>query len=184
MTPVVDALDRLGIAYYVGGSLASSTHGAPRSTRDVDLVAAMAAHHAGPFARSLESEYYVDEEAVREAIQQRRSFNAIHLGTMIKVDVFIPAGQPFDRSELARARPEKLEESPSGRAFMVASPEDIILRKMIWYRMTGERSDRQWDDVIGVFRVQLILDDAYLDRWAGELGVADLLARARQDADR
>lgn len=183
MTPVVEALERLGIPYYVGGSLASSTHGAPRSTRDVDLVAAMAPHHAAPFARALEADYYVDEDAVREAIAQRRSFNVISLATMIKVDVFIPAGQPFDRSELARARPERLDESPTGRPYMVASPEDVILRKLIWYRMTGESSERQWDDVLGVFGVQLALDDAYLDRWADHLGIADLLARARRDAD-
>lgn len=184
MTPVVDVLERLGVRYHIGGSLASSTHGAPRSTRDIDLVADLAPSHAGPLTRALEAKYYVDEDAAREAIERRRSFNVIHLATMIKVDLFIPAARPFDRVEQTRARPEKLDDSPDGREFVVASPEDIVLRKLVWYRMTGERSERQWDDVIGVMRVQARLDWAHLDRWADDLAVADLLARARREAVR
>ena len=183
LTPVVELLDRLGVRYHIGGSVASSTYGAPRATMDVDLVAALQPEHASTLARALQTTYYVDEDAVREAIARRGSFNVIHLETMIKVDVFVPATRAFDRQEMDRARPQTLDLAPGARTFSVKSPEDLILRKLEWYRAGGEVSERQWGDVQGVLKVQgPALDRAYLCEWAQQLGVADLLERALQDA--
>lgn len=87
VTPVVDVLERLGVAYHIGGSFASSAYGVPRATADVDLVADLRPQHVQPFVDALQAGYYVEEATIREALQRRRSFNVIHLHTMLKVDV-------------------------------------------------------------------------------------------------
>jgi len=183
MAPVVAVFEELGVRYHVGGSLASSAHGAPRSTRDVDLVADLVPTQIAAIARRLEADYYVEESAIRVAIARRSSFNVIHLGTMIKVDVFILGREALDQLEMDRARLQEIDDSPDARPYMVSSPEDIILRKLRWYRISREVLAQQMDDVVGVMRLQLdALDRSYLDRWAAELGVSDLLERARQAA--
>jgi hypothetical protein len=183
LTPVVDALEALGVAYHLGGSVASSAHGLPRSTVDVDLVAELAPPHVSELVERLREAYYVEADAVRRAIAARGSFNVIHLATMLKVDVFVPRGRPFDREAARRAAPHPLEEAVGARAFVLASPEDVILTKLEWYRAGGELSERQWHDVLGVLRVKgPMLDFPYLERWAAELGVGDLLGRARAEA--
>jgi hypothetical protein len=183
LTPVVDALDALGVAYHLGGSVASSAHGMPRSTLDVDLVAELEPEHVPGLVERLRDAYYVEPDAVQRAIAARRSFNVIHLATMLKVDVFVPQGRAFDREAARRASPQPLEEAVDARPFVLASPEDVILAKLEWYRAGGGVSERQWDDVLGVLRVKgPTLDSAYLERWAAELGVSDLLMRARADA--
>jgi hypothetical protein len=73
----------------VGGSLASSLHGIPRSTNDVDLVADLQARHVDPLIRALADRFYVPEDRVRDAVERRASFNVIHLETMFKVDIFV-----------------------------------------------------------------------------------------------
>jgi hypothetical protein len=183
LAPVVDALEALGVAYHLGGSVASSAHGLPRATVDVDLVAELGPHHVSGLVERLREAYYVEPDAVRRAIATRASFNVIHLETMLKVDVFVPKGRPFDREAARRAAPHPLEETPGARAFVIASPEDVILAKLEWYRAGGEVSERQWHDILGVLRVRgPALDFAYLERWAAELGVVDLLGRARTEA--
>jgi hypothetical protein len=182
--PVVDALEELGVPYYVGGSLASSTHGIARSSIDADVVADLGPGHVGPLVRALGGAYYVSEDRVAAAVQARRSFNLIHLETMFKVDVFVTKGRPFDRQAFARARTETLEDVPEARAFVVASPEDTVLAKLEWFRAGGEVSERQWADVVGVLKTGGdALDRAYLRRWAPAIGVMDLVERAVLDAD-
>lgn len=103
------------------------------------------------------------------------------LDTMLKVDVFIPKTRLFDQEELRRVQLKVLEGSK--RSFYTASPEGTILNKLEWYKMGGEVSDRQWNDILGVLKVQgTNLDMTYLQRWASSLGVADLLGRALVDA--
>jgi hypothetical protein len=172
---VVDALEQLQVPYLIGGSLASTVHGEPRATLDSDVVAALRAEHAGPLVQLLRNEFYVDEAAVREAVRDRRSFNAIHLATMFKVDVFVLKERPFDRAQLERAALQLVATDPELRAY-VASAEDTILAKLEWYRRGGEVSERQWRDVSGIVRVQgERLDWKYLELQAASLGVADLL---------
>jgi hypothetical protein len=102
---------------------------------------------------------------------------------MVKVDVFIPEDRAFNRQEMQRAVPRTLQTDQGARAFAVKSPEDLVLRKLIWYRAGREASEQQWNDVVGVLRVQVgRLDGEYLSRWAVELAVADLLERALAEA--
>jgi len=181
IAPVVEALEELGVTYHFGGSVASSVHGIPRLTIDADLVADLRLEHVRPLVKQLEAEYYIDADAVRDAIRRRSSFNAIHLDTMLKVDVFIPKTRAFDQEELRRTRQEVLVEGT--RPFYMASPEGTILNKLEWYRMGGEVSDRQWNDILGVLKVKgTALDMAYMQRWAKALQVTDLLERALVEA--
>lgn len=180
---VIETLEDLGIAYHLGGSIASSIHGTPRQTRDIDIAVDLPSSAVAAFAARLQQEFYLDEERIRAAVQRKTSFNLIHLQTGLKIDVFVRRAEPFDLSEFQRhARYRLLQEPP--RDVMVKSAEDIVLRKLLWYRIGHEVSDRQWSDVQGVLKTQgEKLDRIYLRRWAAELQVLDLLERALSEAD-
>ena len=176
---VAGALRQLGVAFALGGSWASSLQGDARTTHDADITAEPFPGQEATFAAAFGPDYYVSQIAIREAIHRQSSFNVIHLPSGFKVDVFIRKNTPFARSVLARRKPSIIPGDPP-EPIDVVSPEDIILLKLEWFRLGGETSDRQWGDVLGVLRVQAErLDDAYLDHWAAELNVGDLLAKAR-----
>lgn len=178
MLKVIEALEELDSPYLVGGSYASSAHGIARATMDIDILAAIPAKQAGALAAKLGPGFYADEGAIRNAIMAKRSFNVIHLDTMFKVDVFVSKRDPFDLKQLERRTLEVVLRDPERSAYL-ASPEDIILSKLRWYRKTNEKSERQWSDVLGVMSVQAgKLDLEYLKQWANELSVSDLLERA------
>lgn len=159
---IVNAFDTLGVEYVVGGSLASSVYGIPRATQDVDLVAKMNAAHAEPLARLLRSDFYVDVDMILDAVRRRASFNVIHLATMFKADVFVMKGDSWSREEMQRARAEELTGPQGPLTIRFASPEDTLLHKLVWYRLGNEISDRQWGDILGVFKVQgSLLDDEH-----------------------
>lgn len=182
-TPVVEALDRLAVPYSVVGSVASSAHGLARATLDVDLVADLKAQHAQPLADTLSSAYYVDADAVHDAVKRRAMFNVVHLETMLKIDIYVLSARPFDQESFRRRQKATLEESKEARSFSLDTPEDTVLHKLEWYRAGHEVSDRQWGDIVGVLRVQAdALDFDYMLRWATELAVDDLLERARREA--
>jgi len=179
---VADIFERLNIDYFAGGSLASSIHGEPRSTVDIDLIADLRPAHVAPVLSALEKDFYVTEEAMTEAIRFTASFNAIHLATAVKVDVYVAGADPFNAERLAHRQRAQIWPEPPGELF-VDTAEHIVLRKLEWYRRGDEVSDRQWRDVVGVLRVQQgQLDEARMDHWAERLGVTDLLQRAREDA--
>jgi len=175
---VVDVLEKLGIDYVIGGSLASALHGVARATMDSDIVADFGEEHVIPFVDALKSTFYVDDEMIRDAIRAHRSFNVIHLATLFKVDIFVAKEREFDRLQIARRSSYVLSAERNESAY-VASAEDTILAKLEWYRMGDEVSDRQWKDILGVIKVQSDkLDMEYLRRGANLLKVADLLERA------
>ena len=175
---VVKVFEELGIAYHIGGSLASSAFGIARSTLDVDIVAEIKPHQASDIYENLREEFYVDAEMILSAIQKQSSFNLIHLETLFKVDVFPLKNHPFDHQAFQRRLQKSFSEDASQQLFF-ATPEDIILHKLVWYK-TGEGvSDRQWIDVQGVLKVQGDqLDMVYLKGWAKGLTVFNLLMKA------
>lgn len=176
---VIGLLERLGVDYHLGGSYASSIHGVPRQTQDVDLVVDLDEASVEALLVRLPDGYYSDLDSARDAVQRRRSFNLIHLASGVKLDLFVSGAEPFDREELSRSREVRLPSAPE-RPLRVKSAEDTILRKLQWFRLGGEVSERQWDDVQGILDSQgAALDFDYLGRWATALGLEDLLARAR-----
>lgn len=179
---VIGCFEKVGIAYYIGGSVASSAYGIARATMDVDLVADIKIPQVNRLVQALETDYYIDAETIREAIHRSTSFNLIHLDTMLKIDVFIVEDQPYDSEALARRCADTLEEE-SPRTFYLSSAEDIILSKLRWYQKGGGVSEQQWKDVLGVLKVQADkLDLEYLKNWASRLNVSDLLNRSFDDA--
>lgn len=144
----------------------------------MDLVADLPSGSVDEFCSLLKDTFYVDADMIREAIQRRASFNIVHLGTMFKADIFIMKGDSWSREEMSRVREEEI--ASLGRSIRFASPEDVLLHKLIWYKLGNEISDRQWGDILGVIRVQGdSLEQDYLDRWADILEISNLLRRAR-----
>lgn len=173
-------LDALGIVHTIGGSIASSIAGEPRSTVDIDIVAALGESDVPQLVAALSADFYVNDEALHRAVRERSSANVIHQATQLKVDIFVAGGTPLDEQQLRRRLAVEVAE---GRTLHVHPPEDILLQKLRWYRKGGEASDRQWRDILGIIRVQAQqLDRDYLRANAPVLGVADLLARALSDA--
>ncbi|KAB2967096.1 MAG: hypothetical protein F9K18_04715 [Thermoanaerobaculia bacterium] len=188
--PVEDALDTLlavasalhavGAPFVVSGSIASSLQGIPRSTRDVDLVADLRPEQVLPFCERLSPGFYVDPERVRHGVARRSSFNVIDLARGFKVDVCLAGDDAASRQQFLRSQPVEVR---PGEAVPFASAEDVVIHKLRRYRMGGDVSERQWLDVLGVLKVQKpTIDRDYLACWAAELGVADLLARALDEA--
>ena len=179
---IAAALERLGIRYVIGGSLASVAFGEPRGTLDVDVAADIGPEGVAPFLAALAGSFLVDQAWAAEEVRRHGSFQAIHAATMIRVDVFVPAWTGFHLWKWEQRRRVVL--SPSGEvALDVTSPEAIVLQKLVWYRDGGRVSDRQWRDVLGVLKTQSRgLAFADLRRWADQLGVTDLLERALGEA--
>lgn len=177
LAPVIAALKTLGVSHFVGGSVASSFHGATRSTMDVDLVCELTESHIAPFIASFDDDFYISESAIRDAVRRKSCFNLIHLPTSFKVDVFISRGRPFDLNAMRRASTQLLGENRTV-AVSIATVEDSIVSKLEWFRLTNETSERQWDDVTKL--IKLLGGDTdieYLQAASESVGVADLLER-------
>jgi hypothetical protein len=184
LAKIAGILDQLQIDYVVGGSIASSIYGIPRATQDIDILIDLKEEKVRAFFRGLKHDFYVDEQNILAAVQGKRSFNAIHLRTMYKIDMFISNSSDWAREEIKRRKSLSLTADPDAPVFHFSSPEDNILHKLEWYRMGRESSERQWRDVLGVLRIQgESLDFAYLRRWASTLGISDLLDRAMKEKD-
>jgi hypothetical protein len=180
---LTDVLDRLGIIYAIGGSMASSAYGEARFTQDADISVQPFDRVAEEFFRLVKDEFYISEEAMHKALHSRGSFNLIHFESSVKIDLFVQGPSQFEQRLLARRRKAKLSD-PGSRDLDVVSPEDIILLKLRWFDMTGGTSQRQWDDVLGVLAVQGdALDFEYLTASARELGLEELFERARAKAE-
>ncbi|HXH57072.1 hypothetical protein [Iamia sp.] len=175
---IIDALDGAGIPHMLAGSFASSLHGLARTTADIDLVIDPAAGAVDRFVDRLDVDrFYVDRQAARRASDQRDQFNVIDTATGWKVDLIVKKDRPFSVTEFERRSPATV----LGVPVLVATAEDTVLAKLEWSR--GSDSDRQRRDVTEILRIRAAgLDEAYLDRWAADLDLTDLLATARRAA--
>ncbi|MGH2496792.1 MAG: hypothetical protein ACRDIV_18980 [Ktedonobacteraceae bacterium] len=183
LIPVVETFEKLGIDYYVGGSVASLTHGIYRTTADVDVIADIRIVDVEPFVLYLQDSFYMDADSIKEAIKRRSEFSLLHYKTMFKVDIFIQKNRPFDLAVRSRIEEGTLTDSQNDRPFFVESPEDVVLTKLEWYKMGGGVSDRQWKDIMGVLKLRgTALEWQYLRHWAAVLNISDLLERALDDA--
>jgi hypothetical protein len=175
---VARLLEQQRIPYVLVGSFASSMHGMYRSTADIDIVADVSSEQVIPLLDALHENFYVDEHAVREAIDRRQSFNAIHFDSVFKVDIFIPKADEFSRKQIERRELRKLAPDVDQMVY-VATAEDTILAKLRWFDSGGRVSSNQWNDVIGIIGAHPSkLDLAYLRHWADALGLTELLDQA------
>jgi hypothetical protein len=167
---VLERLRTSRIPHMLAGSFASTYHGTPRTTQDIDIVIDPTASTLRDFVASLPRDaFYVDRDAALDALTRRTQFNVIDVRTGWKVDLIIRKDRPFSVEEFRRRRPATI----LGHAVDVASAEDTIVAKLEWARL-GE-SDRQVRDVAGIVRVLgSSLDLPYVERWVGELGLSDL----------
>ncbi len=178
LSQIAGILDRLGIPYLLVGSFASSMHGLYRSTADIDIVADIKSDRVRPLFDAIKETFYIDEQAMRNAVAQRGSFNAIHFDSVFKVDIFIAGQDEFDRAQLNRRQLRKIAPDREEAVF-VATAEDTVLAKLRWYQAGNETSSNQWNDVAGILGTSSdSLDLQYLQVWAAKLGVKDLLQRA------
>jgi hypothetical protein len=179
---ITSVFEQLDIPYFISGSLASSLHGIPRATQDIDLVADLKSNRIIPFIKALETTFYIDADMIQEAIQRRSSFNMIHLATMFKADIFIFPNDPVSILEMKRREAHQLTGEKKD-VFFVLSAEDVVLRKLLWFKIGGEVAEKQWQDILGVLEVQKTkLDTAYLERNAQQMQVIALLKRAFHEA--
>ena len=182
LATVLEILETLGIPHHVGGSFASTLHGVPRQTLDADVVVDLPLTLVEPLAERLRPRFYLDDDRIRQAIANKASFNLIDLSSGFKIDLFVKGNEPFDEIELRRSVRTVLP-GAGDREVPVKSAEDTILRKLQWFDLGGRVSDRQWNDVLGVLKIQgEQLDHEYLGEWAGQLGVEDLLRSAFEEA--
>jgi len=180
---VISKLEALNIPYMVGGSFASSVYGFARSTQDADLIVKFGPEQIERFIEGLCQEFYIDRALIEQALERETSFNIIHLESMFKVDLFILRSRPFSQEEFSRRVRDQLYSDSSFESYW-QSPEDTVLSKLEWYRAGGEISENQWRDVIGILKNRREqLDLAYLNQWARELHVEDLLEKAFKEAN-
>lgn len=179
---VASLLEQQRIRYVLVGSFASSMHGMYRSTADIDIVADVHSNQVIPLLAALHENFYVDEHAVREAIDRRQSFNAIHFDSVFKVDIFIPKSDEFSRKQIERRELKKLAPDVEQTVY-VATAEDTVLAKLRWYDSGGRVSTTQWNDVLGIIGGSSSkLDLPYLHHWARKLDVTELLEEAFREA--
>ena len=181
MIPVIEAFECLGIQYYLSGSIACSVYGLPRGAQDIDVVADIQTKHVSSLIAHLQAAYTMNAQALRDAIAQRSAFSLLHLSSLVKVDVMLSRGTPFD--SLVSQRAQQLSLIEGYQPIWMASPEDVVLMRLEWYRDCGENADDQWNDILGVVKVQApTLDLAYLRHVAHTLNDSGLLEQALIDA--
>jgi hypothetical protein len=179
---VAEAIEAAKGSYFVGGSLASSLQGEPRATNDIDMVLELPLGRIGEFVGALGKDFEVDVGMLRDALLHGRSCNIFYLPVVMKVDLFAVGPSPYDEVEFARRR--RVPVRSTGETLLIKSPEDTVLRKLLWYCEGGGVSERQWRDVIEVLRVSGGgMDRGYLAQWSKRLGISDLLERACAQAE-
>jgi hypothetical protein len=166
----------------ITGSVAAMVYGEPRLTNDIDVVVALSPRHVGPLLNAfIGGEFYVPPpEVIRDEMRRRGQFNIIHVASGSKVDLIFRKDTDFAREEFARRRRIQFTATTESQS---ATPEDVILAKLDYYRLGG--SDKHLGDIAGILRLMgPSLDRDYIDQWAMRLGLTDEWAAARTRAER
>jgi hypothetical protein len=178
----LDVLEAQQITYVVVGSIASSLYGISRATGDIDILASISTEHIPKLISELKEDFYIDSKMIRRAIATNKPFNVIHFDSVFKLDVFVASKNEFDLQQLSRSQRIALLDT-SEKTVNLASAEDIILAKLVWYRKGGETSERQISDVKGIIKVQgKKLDFDYMKAWADKLKIIDLLEKVLEES--
>jgi hypothetical protein len=167
---IIEVFEKLSISYLVTGSVASMAYGEPRLTNDIDIVADIHLFHIpGLIAAFPNEDYYIDAEMIKDAIHQVGQFNIIHPSSGLKVDVILKRDIPFDQSRFRRIR----KIYPGLYPADFASPEDVIIKKMEYYKLGG--SEKHLRDIAGIFKISgEAIDSEYISRWAADLDLNEI----------
>lgn len=179
---IATILDDLNIAYALGGSLASSLVGEPRSTIDVDMAAQLESSTIEIFLEKLPNEIYVPLDSVKSAVKFNSSFNLIDIENSLKIDIFVCSDDTLDTQQIKR---RVLIDLP-GRDYKlwVTSPEDQVLRKLNWYLLSNKALGKQISDVIGVLKINKnTIDIKYMIEQSKTLGLYKLLMQVLEQSD-
>lgn len=170
---VAARLDQASIPYMLTGSMAMNFYALPRMTRDIDLVVELGAADVQRMVTLFLPSYYVSRSAVEEAVQTERMFNLIHQESIIKVDCIVRKSSTYRRSEFQRRQRSRIHDLD----LWLVTKEDLVLSKLVWAK--DSHSELQLGDVRRLLGTGC--DQAYLDRWAGQLEVVELLEECRHD---
>jgi hypothetical protein len=166
---VIQKLEEQQIPYMVVGSIASMIYGEPRLTHDMDLVVDISPKDAKrlEFLFPFETFYCPPEEILTSEIAQRGYFNLIHHESGLKIDIMIRKMSEHAICEFARRR-----KAPFWKGFeaYVATPEDVIIKKLEFYREGG--SEKHLRDIRGIL-VNTPIDEPYLKKWVTTLGLTE-----------
>ena len=175
LAEVVARLDAAEVPFMVTGSLASSYHGEPRATLDVDIVIDPSSEGLARLLDGLHgADFYVDSDAARRALDERSQFNAIGPDAL-KVDFIIRKDRPFSFEEFGRRQAADLLGTPG----FVVSAEDLVLAKLEW--AAASDSERQIRDAAAIVAIDDALDEGYISRWADVLGVSSAWSEIRHE---
>jgi len=178
---MAEILDDLGVPYALGGSMASSLLGEPRSTVDVDMAIRLEGATGEALLERVSAAFYVPVDAARAAIRSHSSFNLVDTASALKVDLFVVGDGLLDRMQIERRTRVAVPGVANG--IWVTAPEDQVLRKLDWFRQGGSTSDRQWRDVVGILRIHReSMDLSYLQSSASEVGLTGELEEALRQA--
>lgn len=176
---VISVLNDSHIDYMITGSIVSSLQGEPRATHDVDIIVNVQPASIQSLTDVfLPPRFYISKESIEEAIKHKSMFNLIDTTAGDKIDFWILTEEPFDKSRFDR----KYVENVYGFDMKISSPEDTILAKLRWAKLSGG-SEKQFTDALRVYEVQFgLLDIGYINEWADKLKVTDSWKNLQQNA--
>ncbi len=168
---IVMVLERLQIPYIITGSIASMAYGEPRLTNDIDIVADVEEKHiVGILEAFPKDEFYISEDLIRDAIRRKGQFNIIHPASGLKVDIITKVDSPYNASRFKRSK--QIYPSDTFHANF-AAPEDVIIKKMEYYKEGG--SEKHLRDITGILKISSDeVDYGYISEWAERLGLSEI----------
>jgi hypothetical protein len=170
---VCQALERIGAAYMLTGSLAANFYATPRMTRDIDIVIEIDKFEISRFCRCFENEFYLAKSAILEAIEYEGMFNIVHNKSVCKIDFIVRKDSSYREIEFQRRRRIELDDMK----IWIVSPEDLIISKIYWAK--DSLSDLQMKDVMNIRDSVKNLDEKYVSDWVQKLGLNDIYAKVK-----
>ncbi len=171
LVKVIDRINSLKIPYMITGGIAVIFFGKPRLTHDFDIVVEIKSDQIQPLVETFGKDFYISAESIRDALDHHSMFNMIHFDSGIKVDFWMLRDVEFDKKRFERRQ----RHTYTGREIVFSSPEDIILKKLLWFKES--EIEKHLEDALGILEIQQNLDIDYLKEWAKKLTVQTLLGK-------
>ncbi|HGE70771.1 TPA: hypothetical protein ENX78_08050 [Candidatus Poribacteria bacterium] len=177
---VIQILDKIGIQYMITGSIASSLQGEPRSTHDIDIIVAVEKFPVDELLLAFpDTDFYLSKDSILDAIKNKGVFNLLDIKDGSKVDFWILTDEPYDQTRFSRRYIEEI----SGVKMNFSTPEDTILAKLYWAKLSGG-SEKQFTDALRIFELQFgKLDIDYIEHWTKKLKIEELWDQLKSKAE-